>query len=467
MLLHNIDGLTFSLMIALAFVGVLMIFSVNHEEFLEVGWPGFFSTAAGKQTIWVGICAVIFTFVMLFDAKFWRAFAYSIYGFSLFLLVLVLLFGTNIKGATSWFTFGGFSFQPSEIAKFGTCLGMAAFLDTYNTDLRSARSQLTALLILLLPMSLILLQPDAGSAMVFLSFLILMYREGLSQNYYLVGGLVAALLISALALTNDFFIYLTMLLLSIGWITYLITKRSIRSTVMGGLLAAGAGAYYLTYAGFGQYVVASLAVIFLGTAYGGYRKREGRLARALIVFCLLGSGLVFASDYAFNNLLKPHQQDRINVWLNPDECDTRGSLYNLEQSKIAIGSGNIAGKGFLDGTMTKLNYVPEQSTDFIFCTIGEEQGFIGTAGIIVLFCLLLVRLITIAERQRDDFSRYYAYGVIGILFIHVFINIGMTMGLMPIIGIPLPFISKGGSSLLGFTLMLSVLLKLDKHRHRI
>jgi rod shape determining protein RodA len=193
-------------------------------------------------------------------------------------------------------------------------------------------------------------------------------------------------------------------------------------------------------------------------------KKKERMVILLIVGLILSADVAYISNYVFNNFLKPHQQERINVWLNPDKCDPRGSLYNVLQSKMAIGSGGLQGKGFLEGTMTKLNYVPEQATDFIFCTVGEEQGFIGSLSIILLFFLLLYRITIIAERQRSSFSRHYAYGVAGIIFVHVFINIGMTMGLMPIIGIPLPFISYGGSSLLGFTLLIGVLLKLDAHR---
>jgi len=197
------------------------------------------------------------------------------------------------------------------------------------------------------------------------------------------------------------------------------------------------------------------------------RRKRGRIAGFLTAAVVFGAMLAFASNFAFNNILKPHQQDRLNVWLQPNKADERGSSYNLFQSKLAIGSGGLTGKGYMKGTLTKLNYVPEQSTDFIFCTIGEEQGFVGSLGIIALFLVLLVRITIIAERQRSNFSRNYAYCVAGILFIHFFINIGMTMGLLPIIGIPLPFISKGGSSLLGFTVMIAVLLKLDSKRYSI
>ncbi|MEO0779968.1 MAG: rod shape-determining protein RodA, partial [Bacteroidota bacterium] len=211
-------------------------------------------------------------------------------------------------------------------------------------------------------------------------------------------------------------------------------------------------------------VLALNTLALLVLAYLQYNQRKRQLVAQLLSLVLIGSALSFSANYAFNNILERHQQDRINVWLRPSLCDPQGALYNVLQSKMTIGSGGLEGKGFLGGTMTKLNYVPEQSTDFIFCTIGEEQGFIGTVGIIGLFFLLLMRIITLAERQRSDFSRFYAYGVAGILFVHIFINIGMTMGLVPIIGIPLPFISYGGSSILGFSLLIGVLLKLDSNR---
>jgi len=226
-------------------------------------------------------------------------------------------------------------------------------------------------------------------------------------------------------------------------------------------------AFYLNMLGYGVEALAGLFVIFSTLAYLLWSDRKQRLVSVFYSFLLIGSILSYSSNYAFNNVLQSHQQDRINVWLNPSKCDPRGSLYNVLQSKMAIGSGGIQGKGFLQGVMTKLDYVPEQSTDFIFCTIGEEQGFLGSMSIMLLFLMLLFRLLIIAERQRSVFSRYYCYGIAGIIFIHFFINIGMTMGLVPIIGIPLPFVSKGGSSLLMFTIMISIVLKLDSNRYRI
>jgi rod shape determining protein RodA len=461
----QIDGIAFSLFIALAVIGWLMIFSVGYEEFKPMGWGGLFQTAAGKQAIWIGICTLLFAFIMLFDVNFWQTFAYPIYIVSMLMLLSVLFFGTTIKGATSWFSFGGFSFQPSELAKFGACLAVSGYLSSYSTDLRKIKSQLTVGGILLLPMLLILAQPDAGSALVFVSFLLVLYRAGLSPNYYIVGGILTTLLILGLVF-KPLYIVLAITLIAIIAFAYQVKKRNQSYWIAGGF-ALAFGAYYFTRLGYLDYVLGITALAFLTMATVIWQQRKARFVGLATFFLIIGSGVAFAANYAFNNVLKPHQQDRINVWLQPEKCDERGSLYNLVQSKTAIGSGGLSGKGFLNGTMTKLNYVPEQSTDFIFCTIGEEQGFIGSVGIITLFVLLLLRITVIAERQRSEFARYYAYCVAGILFLHFFINIGMTMGLMPIIGIPLPFISKGGSSLMGFTIMFAVLIKLDKHRYRV
>ncbi|MCR9054732.1 MAG: rod shape-determining protein RodA [Phaeodactylibacter xiamenensis] len=464
MMFGRIDWLTFCLFLGLAVIGWMMIFSVSYEEYRQVGMGGFLNTSAGKQAIWLGICGLVFAFIMLFDHKFWQTFAYPIYGLSMLMLVLVLIFGTNIKGATSWFSFGGFSLQPSELAKVGTCLGVSAFLSTYSTDLRHPKAQLTALGLIALPVLLIMLQPDAGSALVFTSFLVVYFREGLNPIYYIVGIVGATLLILGFIYPPVQIIFGTVLAGAAVLAYYF--SNNLRNYAWAAIALLAIAAYNLSGLGYHLYLLGGAILFFLASGFIAYQQRNGRMAMLMAFFLILGSGLAFASNYAFNYVLKPHQQDRINVWLQPEKCDERGSLYNLTQSKAAIGSGGLEGKGFLNGTMTKLNYVPEQSTDFIFCTIGEEQGFVGTAGIILLYLLLLLRITVVAERQKSAFARHYAYCVAGILFIHIFINIGMTMGVTPIIGIPLPLISKGGSSLLGFTIMISILLKLDKHRFR-
>ncbi|MEM1220240.1 MAG: rod shape-determining protein RodA [Bacteroidota bacterium] len=461
---RRIDYLTISLYLALVGIGWLMIYTVGYGDHYQNGITHFLlQTTVGKQTIWIGISLTLLVFLQFIDRNFWRTFAIPVYIGAMALLVGVLLFGTEIKGAKSWFSLGGFSIQPSEFAKFATCILMAHFLSTYRVNLKVRRFQILALGILLIPMGLILLQPDAGSALVFLSFFIVLYREGFPSNFFILSLSFTTLLILGLRfdpiyvntslsaliaffllaqLKAQWFWYLTVLGLIIGTYTFLPAEQYI----------------YLLYA---------LLAMVTWMAFRLLVRGASRPAIASVVSLALGIGLVIAADFSFNNFLKPHQQDRINVWLNPEKCDPQGSLYNVLQSKMAIGSGGLTGKGFLEGTLTKGNYIPEQSTDFIFCTIGEEQGFVGTFAIIGLFCLLMIRIATIAERQRSNFARIYAYGVAGIIFIHFLINIGMTMGIMPIIGIPLPFISKGGSSLLGFTLLVGVLLKLDRHRYQI
>lgn len=462
--LGNLDIITFSIFIGLVMVGWLMVYTVSFGEGYSGGTENFFSTSVGKQTIWVGASFFMFAFILLIDWKFWQTFAYPIYAFSLFLLVAVLFLGKEIKGATSWFSFGGFSFQPSELAKFGTCLAMSVFLSHYSTNLRTGRSQIYALSLLLAPMFLIMRQPDAGSALVFMSFLVVLYREGLSPNYFIIGGYIATMAILGLAFKDINSILFGLILLS-G--LPLALQFSPRNYWLAAYLAASGMAIYLYRLGFQTEVLLVSVGIVSALAGAQWFKKNERLVGLLFTALIVGVGVTIAANYGFNNVLKPHQQDRINVWLNPDASDAQGSKYNLVQSQLAISSGGFWGKGFTEGTMTKLNYVPEQSTDFIFCTIGEEEGFIGTFSIIILFLLLLIRITILAERQRANFSRHYAYCVAGIFFIHFLVNIGMTMGLMPIIGIPLPLISKGGSSLLGFTMMVAVLLKLDSNRYRI
>jgi len=465
----GLDWMTVWLYLLMVSVGVAMIYAVDNgaEQVSSVG--DFFGTAAGKQLIWVGISAIVMLVIFFIDWRFWRAFAYPIYVFSLLLLIGVLFFGTTVKGATSWFYIGGFSFQPSEFAKFATCLALANYLSGYNADVRQLRSLFISVGLFLAPMLFILAQPDAGSALVFLSFLVVLYRQGLSPTIFIVGGLLIALEMAALYFDSIDAIFA--ILLAFGSLVLFDRFRE-QYWLLAGLIVTAVTLFVVFSYNYVESSEATL-LLFINAGIAGvlgliYLLRgKQRLVLSTLLAIVVAGGLAYSTNYVFYQVLKPHQQDRINVWLRPDKSDPRGSLYNVNQSKMAIGSGGITGKGYLQGNMTRLNYVPEQSTDFIFCTIGEEQGFVGSFGVIIFFLLLLVRLVSIAERQRGSFSRYYAYGVAGIIFMHFFINIGMTMGLTPIIGIPLPFISKGGSSLLGFSLMLAVLLKLDSHRYSI
>lgn len=446
-------------------VGIFMIYAVDSNYNEAAGTSNFFQTSAGKQTIWIGISLLVMLLIYVIDWRFWRTFAYPIYVFGLLLLIAVLFFGSTIKGATSWFFFGSFSFQPSEFAKFGTCLAVSAYLSTYSTNIKETRSLLTAIGLFMFPMLLIMAQPDAGSALVFFSFFVVLYREGLTPVVFIIGA--AFLLLVMAALYFDGIQAVFALLLSTGSLI-LLDKFKERRWFLGGIGVLLITLFLVFKGGYNSGIVAlilnSIVFAVLATLHLFRFKRKRQMVFSVASVLIIAGFIGYSTKYAFEKVLQPHQQARINVWLRPDKSDD-ASLYNLVQSKMAIGSGGITGKGWLQGNMTKLNYVPEQSTDFIFCTIGEEQGFVGSFAIISFFLLLLTRLITIAERQRSSFSRHYAYGVAAIIFIHFFINIGMTMGLVPIIGIPLPFISKGGSSLLGFSLMLAVLLKLDSHRY--
>ncbi|MGB0929141.1 MAG: rod shape-determining protein RodA [Chitinophagales bacterium] len=411
----------------------------------------------GRQFAAIVTCLFIAFIIQILDTRFYTAFAYLIYAFSLFFLILVLFLGSEISGSRSWFKLGFFNFQPSEIAKFATCLALAKYLSTLNISLKDTKQQITAWAILFLPVLLILLQGDAGSAVVYSALVLVMYREGLSGGYLLLGVLAVVLFILSLLQPFEVVVGALSILLFIGLVYQRGFKLGLVLSYLVPTTLLFAGAYYLE----SQTMLILLligVVIFLLVSIA-----TKRFVYILVTFLFCCSIYVKGVDYAFNNFLKPHQQNRIGVILGTIE-DKRGVGYNLNQSKIAIGSGGLWGKGFLQGTQNKGKFVPELSTDFIFCTIGEEFGFMGSVILIGLFILLLLRLIAIAERQKSKLTRVYAYGVASIIFFHFLVNIGMTLGLVPVIGIPLPFISYGGSSLLGFTMLLFILVKLDSER---
>lgn len=407
---NNIDWLTVLLYLILVFVGWISIYSAVYDE----AHHSIFDTTQryGKQLIWIAAACVLALTILMIDSKFFSTFSYLFYGLGILSLLAVLVIGTKISGSRSWFQFGSFGLQPSEFAKFFTCLALAKYLNAFNVSLNRFKHIFYSGVIIATPALLILLQPDTGSTLVFVSLILVLFREGLSGKFLIIG-LSAIILFVLTLLLNKFFVF-------------------------GGL-----------------FVVLSLFFFYL--------SRTKRNIYSLILILLIGGGYIFSVDYTFENVLQSHQKKRINILIGK-ETDPRGAGYNVNQSKIAIGSGGLAGKGFLKGTQTKFNFVPEQSTDFIFCTIGEEWGFLGSLFVIVLFLILLARLIKIAERQRSAFSRIYGYGVASIIFFHFMINIGMTIGLAPVIGIPLPFISYGGSSLWAFTILLFILLRQDATR---
>ncbi len=406
----NIDWVIVALYGVMVLLGWVNIYAaVYNDEFASIFDM---SQKYGKQFLWILTSLVLILLIVIVDGKFFKTFAYGLYGLMMAALLGVLFFGKEIAGARSWYAFGGFSLQPSEFAKFTTALALSAFLSGMNPSLATWRDKVYALGIIALPMILIVPQADPGSALVFTALFLVLYREGLSGNYLVIG--VSAAVLFLLALLIDQW-WLSGLLLAAGLAFIYITRRTKRAWIFISLLTIGA-------IGFTQSV-----------------------------------------DYAFENILEDRHRNRINILLGKME-DPQGVGYNTEQSKIAIGSGGFWGKGFLNGTQTKYDFVPEQSTDFIFCTVGEEWGFIGSFVVVVLFVALILRVVFIAERQRSHFSRIYGYSVASILFIHFAINIAMTIGLAPVIGIPLPFFSYGGSSLWGFTILLFIFVKLDAYR---
>ncbi len=457
---RGFDWLTFAIYTSLVVIGALSLYSVLYDKEAPYAFLDF-HTQVGKYFVIIIVSIILFFISYVIDWQFWSTFAFPIYAISIMLLLVVLIFGSDIKGARSWFNIFGFSFQPSEFAKFGTALAISSYLSHYKNDFRTLRTILQASLIIIIPIFLILLQPDAGSAIIFLSILILFYRAGFTVLFYIIGGVLAATFILTL-IYNPQLVSFGALLLSI--IIYSLLYSNKKSwNILAIIISIGTAFAY--YKGYKIYTIAILSVVIIIVTFLHWLKNRENNIVLVPITALTIIFLSFVTNYSFLNILKPHQQDRLNVWLNPEKCDPRGSLYNVLQSKIAIGSGGIQGKGFLKGAMTQLNFVPEQTTDFIFSSIGEEQGFIGVVSVIILFLLLILRLIKIAERGKNNFISYFAYTLAGYIFIHFFMNIGMNMGILPVVGIPLPFISKGGSSLIVFSIMMGAVLKMDAERN--
>ena len=462
-LLANIDWASILLYLLLVLIGWLNIYAAvydeNHSSIFDI------SQKYGKQLIWIGAAFVLAFLVLLTDSKFFTTFSMVIYGIMIFLLIAVLFFGTETKGARSWFEVGDFRIQPAEFAKFATNLAIAYIMSRHNFKVMRFSSLLTIGLILALPAGLIILQNDTGSALVYSSFILVLFREGLHGSILLLCFVAAAIFIMAL-LYSPF----TVLLVIIGGtlIAFYYYRHDIRELFQIILfIGCGFGLFVLIKWMFNlsisdYYMLLIVYVITSITAIYPIYKRKMKNMITLLLISWLCVGAAPSVNYAFDHL-QPHQQDRINELLGI-KVDPKGTGYNVTQSKIAIGSGGLLGKGFLQGTQTKLNFVPEQSTDFIFCTVGEEWGFVGSTFVIALLAVFILRIIKLAERQRSSFSRIYGYGVASILFFHVAVNIGMTIGMAPVIGIPLPFFSYGGSSLWSFTILIFIFLRLDANR---
>jgi len=411
---NQIDWFTISLYFVIVLLGWLNIFAAVYDETLNQNIFDF-SLNSGKQLIWIASAVVLIVLIFSLDYKFYDTFGYVIFGGIMLLLVFVLLFGREVAGSKSWFEIGSFRLQPSEFAKFATALAVAKFASQPGKRVEKLKTQLMLGGIIAIPPVLIILQGDTGTALVYSAFVLVLFREGMSPVPLILGSSVAAIFILTLLVTN---IYLYIGILGIATVLVL-----------------------------------------------AYRKNLKRIIIVLISAAIISTS-IRGVDYFISDILKPHQQNRIKALINP-EADPLGYGWNVTQSKIAIGSGGFYGKGFLEGTQTKFDFVPEQSTDFIFCTIGEEHGWIGSFILITLFLILLLRVVYIAERQKWTFARIYGYSVACILFFHFAVNIGMTIGLFPVIGIPLPFFSYGGSSLWSFTILLFILIKLDSHRMQV
>ena len=406
----NVDWIVVITFLVLCIIGWFNI----HAAVYNPEKPSIFDleTNYGKQLLFIISALILGLVILLLDSKFFNTFSPVFYGITLLLLVLVLIVGRNVGGNQAWIPIGSFRLQPSEFAKFSTCLLLARYLSGINIKVQDLRTQAVCAIILLIPMGLIMLQPDTGSALVFGSLIFVLYRDGLSGYFLIIGDILIVLFVLSL-LISKLYLLLGLVAICVLLIYNYKKNRAFITTVVSGFI---------------------ISVIF--------------------IFCV---------DFAYKNILQSHQRNRIDVLLGIVE-DLKGEGYNVNQSKIALGSGGMWGRGYLQGTQTKYDFVPEQSTDFIFCTIGEEWGFAGSVVVIGLYLFLLLRIVNIAERQRSSFSRIYGYGVASIIFFHFFINIGMTIGLVPVIGIPLPFISYGGSSLWSFTILLFILLKLDSNR---
>ena len=408
----GIDWILVLFYFVLVFFGWINIYAAtvteNNGEILD------FTTLYGKQLEWIGLSFILIFFIISIDSKFYERFSGVFYVFSILSLVGLFIFGSTINGATSWYNFGSFSLQPAEFAKAATVLALANFLNEPNKDLTSFKSQLSAVFIILLPAILIVLQPDAGSALIYFSLIIVLYREGLSA-YYLVIGLVAIVL-------------------------FIITL----------------------YAGFTTSILIIYGLLTLFFVYIiNFKKIKLKRDWIKIITLYVVTGLfMYSVDYVFNNVFEQRHRDRFSILLGKTS-DNQGIGYNTDQSMITIGSGGLTGKGFLEGDRTQGNFVPEQHTDYIFSTVGEEWGFLGSSAVIIIFVAFLLRIVQMAEKQKSTFSRVFGYSVASIFFFHFLINIGMVIGLLPTIGIPLPFFSYGGSSLWGFTILLFIFIRLD------
>jgi rod shape determining protein RodA len=460
----NLDWITVVLYLMLVFIGWINIYAAvyneEHQSILDMG------QRYGKQLIWIIAGIVLAVVVLSVDSKFYVVFAYHFYIITILLLISVLFLGREVNGARAWFEFGNIALQPAELGKFATCLAIAKYMSQFDFKMQNARSYIALGFLIVVPALLIIMQNDTGSALVFAVFVLVFFREGMS-GIILFWGFAAAVLFILALLWDQFQLLMFLVIVSIA--AYGFIQQSLKEAMKGlGVFAVVFGGIFLSDRFFNlggsplQLLLIATGIVAPVFLFYGI-KNHIRQVFIIFLFFIFSIGVTMSVNYFYKDVLVEHQRARIDELLGI-RTDLLGAGYNVNQSKIAVGSGGLAGKGFLKGTQTKFNFVPEQSTDFIFCTVGEEWGFLGSTVVVGLFLMMLIRLVSLAERQRSKFSRVYGYGVTSIIFFHVSINISMTIGLAPVIGIPLPFFSYGGSSLWAFTILLFIFLRLDASR---
>lgn len=461
---NRLDWISIAVFVTLTIIGWVNVYAAVYTD----SGAGFeWGSRYGSQLIWMGISVVAASVVMMIDDIYYHMIAYPVYWFLIFIFIVTLMFGTEVNGAKSWIRVGGFSVQPVEFGKLAMGLALARYMSSYHFSLSNPRNLWTVGILLLVPMLIIMLQNDTGSAIVYGAFLMVLYREGLNGWVYVALGMVIYLFVfsfifSPAVLLGSVVVICLVIegVMNKRWKTKVqyaagVALLSIILFMVAGIVSDGGVDYYWCL----------LSASLLGLVAAGIYAYRNQLRNVIICMGIFIGSLVFIGtvDYVFDNVLQLHQQKRILNLLGVEQ-DTQNWGYNVNQSKIAIGSGGILGKGFLQGTQTKYDFVPEQSTDFIFCTVGEEWGFAGASLVLVLFCLMIIRLMMMGERQKEPFGRIYCYSVASVFLCHVIINVGMTIGIMPVIGIPLPLISYGGSSLLAFTILFFIAVKLDSSR---
>lgn len=474
--LRSLDWWTICIYIALLTFGWISVcgasYTFGETDILSL------DTRSGMQVVWIGTSLCLGLVLLLLDDRYYDTFAYVVYGLLLLLLFATIFNPHEIKGSRSWLVLGPLRLQPAEFAKFATALAVAKFMSTYGYNIHRVRDFVLTLAIVLTPMLFIVMQKETGSALVYTAFFLVLYREGMPGSVLFVG--IAAVIYFVVGIRYENVMlwetptsvgrFSVLLLIQLFCTAMVWVYEKNRQLCMHLLMVCGIGTLLALL--FSKYVIPfdvvwvqiASTVAMVGLLVWWALGSRVHTYFYIAAFALGSVAFYYSADYMLNEVLEPHQRVRINVLLGLEE-DPSGAGYNVHQSEIAIGSGGLEGKGFLNGTQTKLKFVPEQDTDFIFCTVGEEEGFVGSAGVLLLFLALILRLIALAERQTFRFGRIYGYAVLSIFLFHVFINVGMVLGLTPVIGIPLPFFSYGGSSLWGFTLLLFIFLRIDAARN--